>query len=223
MARENGLLKNVYLWMTAGLTLTAVVAYAIGSNPALLSRIYSSGMYLLLVIAQLAVVFILSARLHRMSARSAVISFALYSVITGAMLSSIVAIYTGAMVSRAFFTTALMFGGMSLYAMTTKRNLSNWSSIFVMALWGMIAASILNLIFHSEGLYYIMSFIGVVLFCGITAWDTQKIISLNNSYGYNVDEETYVKLSILCALELYLDFINIFLYLIRIFGNNRRN
>lgn len=223
MARENGLLKNVYLWMTAGLALTAVVAYAIGSNPAMLQRIYSSGMYLLLVIAQFAIVIFLSARLNRMSTRAAIGSFALYSVVTGAMLSSIVAIYSGALVSRAFFTTALMFGGMSLFAMTTKRNLSSMSRIFVMALWGMIVASLVNMFLHSDGLYYLMSYLGVALFCGITAWDTQKIISLNNSYGYDIDEDSYIKLSILCALELYLDFINIFLYLIRIFGNSRRN
>lgn len=222
-ARVNGLMKNVYLWMTAGLLLTAVVAYAIGTNYNLLRTIYSSGMYMFLVIAQLGLVMYLSFRLNRMSTTAAIASFALYSVVTGAMLSSLVAIYSGALISRAFFTTALMFGGMSLYAMSTKKDLSSWSNILMMGLWGLLISSLVNLFFNSDGFYYLMSIIGVVLFCGITAWDTQKIMAMNNSYGYDMDEATFVKLSIICALELYLDFINIFLYLLRIFGNSRRN
>lgn len=220
-ARVNGLLRNVYLWMTAGLVLTAVVAYAIGSNPNMLARIYSTGGVFLLVIAQFALVFILSSRLHRMSTRGAVISFALYSVVTGAMLSSVIAIYSGALISRAFFTTALMFGGMSIFAMTTKRDLSTWSRILMMGLWGVIIATVVNMILGSSGLYYILSLVGVALFCGVTAWDTQKIMALNQSYGYEIDEDSFIKLSIICALELYLDFINIFLYIVRIMGFSR--
>ncbi len=222
-SRSNTLLKNVYLWMTAGLALTAVVAYFIGTNESLVRKMYTSGMIIALVIAQLVIVILLSSRIHRMSSTSAIAWFAVYSVCTGAMLSSVFLAYTGAVIYRAFLTTALMFGGMSIYAMTTKRDLSRWGSILIMAVWGLVISSLVNLLFKSEGLYYLMSFVGVVVFCGLTAWDTQKIIRINNEYGYDIDEETFVKLSIICALELYLDFINIFLYLLRLFGrgNNR--
>ncbi len=222
-ARSNTLLKNVYLWMTAGLALTAVVAYFIGTNESLLKKMYSSGIIYALIIAQLVIVVVLSARLQKMSSISAMMWFAVYSICTGAMLSSVFVVYTGAVIYRAFFTTALMFGGMSIYAMTTKKDLSRMGSILMMALWGLIISSLINLIFKSDGLYYLMSYIGVVVFCGLTAWDTQKIIRLNNQYGYDIDEETFIKLSIICALELYLDFINIFLYLLRIFGRGNRN
>ena len=221
--RTNSLLRNVYLWMTAGLVLTAVVAYVIGSNQQLLSRIYSSGIFYMLVIAQLVIVFMLSLRLQKMSTTSAILWFAVYSVCTGAMLSAVVAIYAKAIIARAFLTTALMFGGMSIYAMTTKRDLSRMGNILVMALIGMVLASLVNLFLQSEAVYYALSYVGVALFCGLTAWDTQKIIRLNDEYGYEIDEDTFVKLSIICALQLYLDFINIFLYLLRIFGRGNRN
>ena len=221
--RTNSLLRNVYLWMTAGLVLTAVVAYVIGSNEQLLYRIYSSGIFYMLVIAQLVIVFMLTLRVQKMSTTSAIIWFAVYSVCTGAMLSSVVAIYAKAVISRAFLTTALMFGGMSIYAMTTKRDLSRMGNILVMALIGMVLASLVNLFLQSEALYYALSYVGVALFCGLTAWDTQKIIRLNDEYGADIDEDTFVKLSIICALQLYLDFINIFLYLLRIFGRGNRN
>ena len=221
--RTNSLLRNVYLWMTAGLVLTAVVAYVIGSNEQLLSRIYSSGIFYMLVIAQLVIVFMLTLRVQKMSTTSAIIWFAVYSVCTGAMLSAVVAIYAKAVISRAFLTTALMFGGMSIYAMTTKRDLSRMGNILVMALIGMVLASLVNLFLQSEALYYALSYVGVALFCGLTAWDTQKIIRLNDEYGADIDEDTFVKLSIICALQLYLDFINIFLYLLRIFGRGNRN
>ena len=221
--RTNSLLRNVYLWMTAGLVLTAVVAYVIGSNEQLLSRIYSSGIFYMLVIAQLVIVFMLTLMVQKMSTTSAIIWFAVYSVCTGAMLSAVVAIYAKAVISRAFLTTALMFGGMSIYAMTTKRDLSRMGNILVMALIGMVLASLVNLFLQSEALYYALSYVGVALFCGLTAWDTQKIIRLNDEYGADIDEDTFVKLSIICALQLYLDFINIFLYLLRIFGRGNRS
>lgn len=221
--RSNTLLKNVYLWMTAGLVLTAIVAYFIGGNSALVYRMYTTGLIYPMIIGQFVIVLILSRRLERMTARTAMVCFGIYSVCTGAILSSVVVIYTGAVISRAFFTTALMFGGMSLYAMRTKRDLSRIGSVLVMGLWGLIISSVINLFFKSEPLYYLISIIGVVLFSAITAWDTQKIMRLNESYGYDIDDESFIKLSIICALELYLDFINIFLYLLRLFGRSNRN
>ena len=221
--RSNALLKNVYLWMTAGLLLTTVVAYAIGTNQQLLNTLYSTGAIYFLIIAQLVIVFMLSMRVQKMSALSAIAWFAVYSICTGAMLSTVIAVYAKAVIARAFLTTALMFAFMSVYAMTTKRDLSRMGNIIVMAVIGMLIASLVNLFLRSEAIYYALSYVGVALFCGLTAWDTQKIISLNNEYGYGIDEESFVKLSIICALQLYLDFINIFLYLLRIFGRGNRN
>ena len=222
-ARSNALLKNVYLWMTAGLLLTTVVAYAIGTNQQLLSRLYSTGAIYILMIAQLVIVFMLSMRIQKMSSMSAIAWFAVYSICTGAMLSAVIAVYAKAVIARAFLTTALMFAFMSVYAMTTKRDLSRMGNILVMAIIGMLVASLVNVFLRSEAIYYALSYVGVAVFCGLTAWDTQKIMRLNDEYGYGIDEETFVKLSIICALQLYLDFINIFLYLLRIFGRGNRS
>ena len=222
-ARSNALLKNVYLWMTAGLLLTTVVAYAIGTNQQLLSRLYSTGAIYILIISQLVIVFMLSMRIQKMSSMSAIAWFAVYSICTGAMLSAVIAVYAKAVIARAFLTTALMFAFMSVYAMTTKRDLSRMGNILVMAIIGMLVASLVNLFLRSEAIYYALSYVGVAVFCGLTAWDTQKIMRLNDEYGYGIDEETFVKLSIICALQLYLDFINIFLYLLRIFGRGNRS
>ncbi len=222
--RERTILKNVYLWMTAGLGLTALVAFFVASNPSLLRALVGNTMgFLLIVIGQFALVFYLSARLDRMSQASAVGAFLAYSALNGIMLSTIFAVYAGVVIYKTFFTTALMFGGMSLYAMTTKRDLNKFGSYLVMGLWGLIIASLINMFFRSSGLDYPISFIGVGTFLGLTAWDTQKIIRMNEQYGSGIDEETFTKLSIIGALTLYLDFLNLFLFLLRIFGrsNNR--
>ena len=222
--RENSILKNVYLWMSAGLTLTAVVSYLVASSESLMRMFFSSTFsFLFLFIIQLGLVMYLSTRIQKMSATTAVLSFAAYSVVTGITLSVIVYAYSTIVLSRAFFTTALLFGGMSFYGMVTKRNLDGIGHYLIMGLWGIIIASLINLIFRSSGLYYMMSYLGVFIFMGLTAWDTQKIKRMNDSYGYNMDEETYIKLSIIGALMLYLDFINIFLFLLRIFGRGSKS
>lgn len=216
-------MKNVYLWMTLGLMLTAVVAYFVGTSPAMVSRIYSRGFLIFLVIAQLAVVMFLSSRLDRMTTTAAIGAFILYSVLTGFMLSSVVLAFSQVLISYAFFTTALTFGSMSIFAMTTRRNLGTWARALSMGLIGLLVSSVIAVAFKLDTFYFLISIVGVLVFCGLTAWDTQKIMALNASYGDDIDQETYVKLSIICALELYLDFINIFLYLLRIFSNSRRN
>lgn len=222
-ARVNGLIKNVYLWMTAGLALTGIVSYGVANNERLLASLYSSGVLFAVIIAQFVLVFVLSARLERMSTGAAVGSFIAYSVLNGIMLSSVFIAYTSVTVTRAFFTTALMFAGMSLYAMFTKKDLSSWGSVLLMAIWGILIASLVNMFFRAESIYYLISIAGVVIFAGLTAWDTQKLMRINDSYGYDIDEASFVKLSIIGALSLYLDFINIFLYLLRIFGSSRSN
>jgi len=222
--RERTLLKNVYLWMSAGLGLTALISYAVASSPALLRALMGNAFGLILVIAgQFALVFYLSARLDRMSQASAIGAFLAYSALNGVMLSSILIVYTGAVVSKAFIVSALMFASMSLYAMTTSRDLNRIGAYAGMGLWGLIIAMVLNMLFKSPAIDYIISVIGVFLFLGLTAWDTQKIVAMNRQYGSELDEETYTKLSIIGALTLYLDFINLFLFVLRIFGrsNNR--
>ncbi|MGD9927365.1 MAG: Bax inhibitor-1/YccA family protein [Sphaerochaeta sp.] len=221
--RERTILKNVYLWMTAGLGLTALVSYFVASNPALLQALVGNMMgFFLLVIGQFALVFYLTARLDRMSQASAIGAFIAYSALNGIMLSTIFIVYTGAVIYKSFLTAALMFAGMSLYAMTTKRDLNRIGSYLVMGMWGLIGTMVINMFLGSSGLDYLISFAGVAIFLGLTAWDTQKIVRWNQSYGTDIDEETFTKLSIIGALSLYLDFLNIFLYLLRIFGRSDR-
>lgn len=207
--------------MTAGLGLTGVVAFFLASNPSLMRALIGNTMgFLLVIIGEFALVFYLSARLDKMSQSSAIGAFLAYSVLTGVMLSTIFAVYTGAVIYKTFFTTALMFAGMSVYAMTTKRDLSGFGYYLRMGLWGIIIASLMNLFFRSSGMDYIISFLGVAIFLGLTVYDTQKIVRMNYEYGSSMDEETFTKVSIIGALSLYLDFLNIFLFLLRIFGRS---
>lgn len=218
----NSLLKNAYLWMALGLAMTGVVAYLVSANPQILYSVYSNYFGLILVIGiQFGLVIFLTSRLQRMKVTTAVISFILYSIVTGFTLSSIFLAYTGATIARAFFSSCLMFAGMGLYAMTTKRDLNRWGSYLIMLLIGLVVASVINLIFKAQMLDYIISFVGVLVFMGLTAWDTQKIIRMGNQIAGTDDEDSYVKLSIIAALSLYLDFLNIFLYLLRLFGGSR--
>ncbi len=223
-ARERSILKNVYLWMTAGLAVTGLISFALASNPSLMKALIGNPMgFFLIVIGEFALVFYLTARLNQMSQTSAIGAFLAYSALNGIMLSTIFAVYTGAVIYKTFFTTALMFGGMSVYGMTTTRDLNKIGSYMIMALWGLIIATVVNLFLHSSGLDYLISFVGVFVFLGLTAWDTQKIIRMNQEVGSSMDEETYTKLSIIGALTLYLDFINLFLFVLRIFGRSSRN
>jgi len=220
--RERNILRNVYLWMTAGLALTGVVSFAVAGNPALMRTLVSTPfLFFALIIGELVLVLYLSARINQMSASRATLAFAGYSILNGITLSVIFLAYTGAEISLAFFTAAGTFAGMSLYAMTTKRDLSGIGHYLIMGLWGIIIASVINLFLRSASLYYMISYIGVFVFIGLTAYDTQMIKRWNESFGTSISEEQYVKLSILGALKLYLDFLNMFLFMLRIFG--RRN
>lgn len=217
--RERSLLRNVYMWMTGGLTLTALVSYTVASSPGLFNTLVGTpGMFLILIIAQLGLVIYLSARLAKMQASSAVFAFIGYAMLNGITLSVIFYAYTGIEISRAFFTTAAAFAGMSIYGMTTRRDLSRMGSYLIMGLWGIIIATLINFLIGSQTIYYLVSYIGLFIFLGLTAWDTQVILRWNREYGSSMDESSYVKLSILGALKLYLDFINMFLFILRIFG-----
>jgi uncharacterized protein len=221
-ARERNILRNVYLWMTAGLALTGVVARTVSTSPAIMSALLGNTfLFFGLIIGQLALVIMLSARIHKMSASSATFAFAGYAILNGITLSIIFLAYTGQTIALAFFTTAATFGGMSLWALVTKKDLSGMGHYLMMGLWGLIIASLVNMFLRSEAAYYLISYVGIAVFLGLTAYDTQIIKKWNDSYGSSMDETQYIKLSIMGALKLYLDFINIFLFMLRLFG--RRN
>ncbi len=221
-ARENALLKNVYTFMTLGLLVTGVVSFLASQNEQLVKFFLMNPMgSIVLMIVQFGLVIYLSARIEHMSRNSAIAAFFAYSAVTGISLSAIFLVYTYSVIWQAFLSCAAMFGVTSLFAATTKKNIASWGSYLSMALIGLIIASLLNLFFKSSAMTFLISILGIVVFVGLTAWDTQKIVSMNRRYGSVMTVDEYTKLGVLGALELYLDFLNIFLYLLRLFGNRR--
>lgn len=214
-------LAQVYGWMTCGLLLTAFVAWYAASSPAVLNFVFSSNItFFGLIIAQLALVFVLSGMLQRLSGAMATSLFMLYSALTGLTLSSIFIMYTASSIASTFLVTAGMFGAMSLYGYTTKRDLSGFGNMLFMALIGIVLASLVNMWLKSDTLMWVITYIGVVLFVGLTAYDTQKLKMIGEQLSVD-DKENFRKYSIVGALTLYLDFINLFLMLLRIMGNRR--
>lgn len=216
------LMKNVYLWMTLGLAMTGLTAAYVAGHPGWSQYIAEhSGLMFGLFIAELALVWTLSARIMRMSFATAGLMFAAYSVLNGVVLSFIFKIYTMESISTTFFVTAGTFGAMTLVGYTVKRDLSAMGRILYMALIGLIIATLVNIFFvSSSGFAWALTYLGVLIFVGLTAYDTQKIKYMLQAYGDEVNEGT-MKLALLGSLTLYLDFINLFLYLLRIFGGNR--
>ena len=214
-------MAQVYGWMTCGLLLTAFIAWYTVFNEAVLAAIYSSRVVFFgLIIAQLALVFVLSGLIHKLSAGMATTLFMLYSALTGLTLSGILYAYTAESIAATFVVTAGMFGAMSLYGYTTKRDLSGLGSMLFMGLIGIILASVVNFWLKSETLMWAVTYIGVIIFVGLTAYDTQKLKNIGTQIDVQ-DKSTLRKYSILGALTLYLDFINLFLMLLRVFGNRR--
>ncbi len=214
------LMRKVFLWMTLALAVTGLTAYYVASNAGLLYAIFSSkGLFWGIIIAELALVFILSARIMKMSFATAGIMFVAYSVLNGITMASIFAVFTMESIASAFFVTAGMFGVMSFVGFTIKKDLGSFGSFFFMALIGLIIASVVNVFLGSSVLYWVVTYVGVLLFVGLTAYDTQKIKHMLMTYGDEVNDQTQ-KLALLGSLSLYLDFINLFLYLLRIFGRN---
>lgn len=214
-------MAQVYGWMTCGLLLTAFVAWYAAGNNAVMALVFSSQVtFFGLIIAQLALVFVLSGLIHKLSAGVATSLFMLYSALTGLTLSSILFIYTAESIAATFVVTAGMFGAMSLYGYTTKRDLSGFGNMLFMGLIGIVLASLVNFWLKSEALMWAVTYIGVVIFVGLTAYDTQKLKNIGQQIDLN-DASQLRKTAILGALTLYLDFINLFLMLLRIFGNRR--
>ena len=214
------LFKSVYLQMAAALTVTGLTAYFVANSPQLLYSIYSNSASIwVLLIAQFGLVIWLSSRVMKMSMTSATILFILYSVVTGVTFSSIFLLYTMESIASTFFVTAGTFFAMSLIGYTTRMDLSKIGNILYMLLIGLLIATVVNIFVASSGLYWVITYAGVIIFTGLIAWDTQKLKTIFIEYGSADDNGQ--KLALLGALTLYLDFINLFLFLLRILGGNR--
>ena len=222
---------KVYNYMSTGVLLTGIVALltfkmsvitsADGSIVALTeigNAVYLSGLKWVIMLAPLAIVFYMSFGIAKMSAAKAQTTFWVFAALMGASLSSIFLIYTGASITRVFFITAGTFGAMSIYGYTTKRDLTKLGSFLMMGLFGIIIASLVNIFMKSSMMYFVISIIGVLVFVGLTAYDTQKI---KNMYLVSDSGELMGKKAVMGALTLYLDFINLFIMLLRLFGQRR--
>ncbi|TVR71795.1 MAG: Bax inhibitor-1/YccA family protein [Spirochaetaceae bacterium] len=219
---ERSILRNVYMWMTLGLAITGVVAMYVASNPQLVRTIVlNRGLFFGLIIAQLGLVFILSSRVQTMSPGAATIAFATYSVLNGLTLSVIFLAYTAASIAQAFFVASGTFAVLSVYAVTTDRDLGGMGQYLFAGLMGLLIAFVVNMFLRSPTMEYVISFFGVFLFMGLTAYDTQVIRNWSRHLGPDADEADYIRVSIMGALKLYLDFINLFLFLLRFLGNRR--
>lgn len=203
--------------MTLALAITGVTAYGVATTPTLFMTM--GKMMWGLIIAELVLVFTLSAAINRLSLSVATLMFIVYSVLNGCMLSSIFYVYSPMIITKVFFITAGTFGITAVYGYATKRDLSSFGRIFYMALLGLFIATVVNFFMKSATLDYLLSYAVVIIFTGLTAWDSQKIRKLLQMQ-YEVDEKSQ-KLALLGALTLYLDFINLFLYLLKIFGNKK--
>ncbi|MFC7776511.1 Bax inhibitor-1 family protein [Pantoea sp. GCM10028869] len=214
-------MAQVYGWMTCGLLLTAFVSWFAARTPVVMELVFANRItFFGLIIAQLALVFVLSGMVHRLSGAVATALFMLYSALTGLTMASIFLVYTYSSIASTFFVTAGMFGAMSFYGYTTKRDLSRFGSLLFMALIGILLASLVNFWLKSPALMWAITYIGVVVFVGLTAYDTQRLKAIGENINVN-DKENLRRASIMGALTLYLDFINLFLMLLRIFGNRR--
>jgi hypothetical protein len=215
---ERSFVGKVYRWMGLGLLLTAISAYFVVNSSFVYTLAENSILFFGIIIAELGLVVYLSARIQKMSAEAATASFIIYSILNGITLSLILLVYTGASVASTFMTTALTFGAMSAYGYFTKRDLTSMGSFLQMGLIGLIIASVINIFWANSTMYWIISYVGVLIFVGLTAYDTQKIKKM----GAVVEGvQTTQKMAIMGALMLYLDFINLFLMLLRILGDRK--
>ena len=211
------LMRKVYVWMTLALAITGFTAYGVATSPGIMQAIYSNPvLFWGLIIAEFALVFGVSAAINRLSLTFATLMFVLYSVINGALLSYIFILYTTSSISTVFFITAGTFATMAIIGYTTKTDLSSWGKILLMALIGLIIATIVNVFIKSTMFNLILSYVGVLIFVGLTAYDSQKIKQM--LLQTPDASEGAQKIALLGALTLYLDFINLFIYLLRIFG-----
>ena len=220
--RVNEFVRSVYNWMAVGLALTGAVAYYVANSESMIRLIFGNQMIFFgLIIAELVLVFSLSARVHKMQASTATGLFLLYAGLNGATLSFIFLAYARASIASTFFVCAATFVACSIYGWTTRRDLTSVGGFMMMGLIGIIIASVVNIFLKSPGMNMIISYIGVLVFVGLTAYDTQKIKSMAMTQPADLEAGVVRKGAILGALSLYLDFINLFLMLLRIMGDRR--
>lgn len=216
------LMRKVYTWMALALVITGITAYGVASSPGLMQMIYGSRFVLIgMAITELAIVFMLPSRIHKLSLQTATLWFIVFSVLNGATLSSIFMVYTMSSIAKVFFITAGTFAAMAFIGTTTKRDLSTMGGYLMMALIGGIIAMVVNMFMKSAMFDYILSWVIVAIFVGLTAWDAQNIKRmLLMSSG---SSESSQKIALLGSLSLYLDFINLFIYLLRLLGASSRD
>jgi len=216
--RVSAFLSKVYGWMFVGLLITAVTASAVASSPSLVEAlILNRAVFWILLIAQLGLVFFLSARVNKMAPTTAAGLFLLYSALTGVTSSVVLLIYTGASIASTFIITAGMFGATAVFGSVTKRSLAGLGQFFFMGLIGLILASIVGFFWHSEALQFVISVVGVLVFTGLTAWDAQRLKQM----AVALPDGRVGAYAVVGALSLYLDFINLFFFLVRFSGNRR--
>ena len=214
----NSVMRRVYFKMFLAMVVTAITSMFVAGNEAILTMIFSNRMApIVLLVLQVGVVLVLSGRIHKLSTPVASLLFYLYSVLTGVVFSVILLVYTASSIAYTFFITAGVFAAMSIYGYFTSNDLSRMGSILFMALIGLIVCSLVNIFVNSSTMDWIISFVGVLIFIGLTAWDTQKIKQMTQY----ADQSMAGKIATLGALNLYLDFVNLFLYLLRFFGDSR--
>ena len=220
--RVNEFIRSVYNWMAIGLALTGFVAYYVANTPALVEVIFGNRiLFFGLIIGELALVFIISARIQKMQASTATALFVIYSILNGATLSFVFLVYTASSITSTFFICAATFVACSIYGWTTKRDLTSMGGFMTMGLIGIIIASVVNMFFRSSAMSMIISYIGVIVFVGLTAYDTQHLKTMALNQPDDLEAGVVRKGAILGALKLYLDFINLFLMLLRILGGSR--
>lgn len=218
----NDFVRSVYNWMGVGLALTGIVALYVSSNETMMRLIFGNPLiFFVLIIAELGMVFALAGAVNRISAGTATALFVIYSALNGVTLSFIFLAYTSTSIVSTFFICAGTFAACSIYGWTTKKDLTSWSGFLTMGLIGIIIASLVNMFIKSSAMGMIISYIGVIVFVGLTAYDTQKLKNMALTQPAGVDGAVVRKGAILGALSLYLDFINLFLMLLRIFGSSR--
>ena len=211
--------RQMYIWMTLALAITGITALVVSNNDRIMYELLSNkALFWGLMIAEIVLVIFLAARVQKMSLGAATIAFIIYSVLNGVCMSVLFLVYTSESIASTFFITAGTFGITSLYGFVTKKDLSSWRNLLVMALIGLIIASIVNIFLENSTMYWIISYAGVIIVVGLTAYDTNRFKKI--IYSNDVTEMSY-KYALLGALELYLDFVNMFIYLLRILGDRR--
>lgn len=220
--QSNAIMKAVYMWMAVGLGITTMVSYVVAVEAPQIMRMVNGSMFGIfgMLFLQMGLVMVLGSQITKLSAGVAVGMFLLYSALTGVSLSVIFWAYTAQSLVRVFGITALTFLGLSIYGATTKRDLTGLGKMAGMLLWGLIVASLVNMFLRSEPMQYVLSFLGVGIFTAMTAYKTQEILAMSRQFA-NAEQRMQSNIAVMGALMLYITFINLFLSLLRIFGDRR--